>query len=249
MKPKIIVAIGGGENGRMLEDGTFAPYNTKEIDKEIVKLANKPTPNFLFINHAMNSLDIQESYFQTMKKIYGNQLNCNCMDLKSNELNDLSIVKEKIAWADIIYEGGGDTEYMIRLWKQTGFDKILYNAWNDGKIISGISAGAMCWFESGNSDTNDDFTSFKCLNWYNYYVTPHANEEGRIESTKKHLKEKDVVGILLSNCCALEIIDDNYKILKSEEYAFALKSYWKNGKYYQSKINENGKLTNLNINE
>ena len=68
MKQKIIVAIGGGENGRMLEDRTFEPYNTKEIDKEIVKLANKTNPNFLFINHAMESLDIQESYFQTMKK-------------------------------------------------------------------------------------------------------------------------------------------------------------------------------------
>ena len=246
MKQKIIVAIGGGENGRMLEDGTFAPYNTKEIDKEIVKLANKTNPNFLFINHAMESLDIQESYFQTMKKIYGNQLNCNCIDLKSNELNDLSTVKEKITWADIIYEGGGDTEYMIKLWKETGFDKILYNAWKEGKIISGISAGAMCWFESGNSDTNDDFTSFDCLNWYNYYVTPHANEEGRIESTKKHLKEKNVVGILLSNCCALEIINDDYKILKSKEDAFALRTYWKNGKYYQEPIKENGKLTILN---
>ena len=48
-----IVAIGGGENGRFLEDGTFAPYNTQKIDKEIVKLTNRKEPHFLFINHAM----------------------------------------------------------------------------------------------------------------------------------------------------------------------------------------------------
>ena len=249
MKHKIIVAIGGGENGRRLEDGAFAPYNTKEIDEEIVKLSNKENPNFLFINHAMESLDIQESYFQTMKKIYGDKLNCNCIDLKSNELTDLSKAKEKISWADIIYEGGGDTEYMINLWKETGFDKLLYDGWNEGKIISGISAGAICWFESGNSDSKSNFTSLDCLNWYNYYVTPHANEVGRIESTKKHLKEKNTIGILLSNCCALEIIDDNYKILKSEEDAYALQAYWKNDKYYQKEIKENGKLSNLDIND
>ena len=38
---KIIVAIGGGENGRLLEDGSFASYDTEKIDKEIVKLTNK----------------------------------------------------------------------------------------------------------------------------------------------------------------------------------------------------------------
>jgi hypothetical protein len=38
---KIIVAIGGGENGRILEDGTIAPYETENIDKEIVKMTNK----------------------------------------------------------------------------------------------------------------------------------------------------------------------------------------------------------------
>ena len=68
---KKIVAIGGGENGRLLEDGTFAPYNTQKIDEEIVKLSNKENPHFLFINHAMPSLKVQESYFQTMQKIYG----------------------------------------------------------------------------------------------------------------------------------------------------------------------------------
>ena len=136
MKKKI-VAIGGGENGRLLEDGTFAPYNTQKIDEEIVKLSNKENPHFLFINHAMPSLEIQESYFQTMQKIYGNKFNCICKNLKTNELDDKLKVKEKIEWADIIYEGGGDTAYMINLWKNTGFDKFLYDAWNKGKVICG----------------------------------------------------------------------------------------------------------------
>ena len=51
MKKKII-AIGGGENGRLLEDGTFAPYNTQKIDQEIVKLSEKENPHFLFINRS-----------------------------------------------------------------------------------------------------------------------------------------------------------------------------------------------------
>ena len=43
---RIIVAIGGGENGRCLDDGTFLPYETETIDKEIIKFAQKITLTF-----------------------------------------------------------------------------------------------------------------------------------------------------------------------------------------------------------
>ena len=150
---KKIVAIGGGENGRILDDNQFLPYETRSIDAEIVSLTNKKTPNYLFIVHSQDDLEIQESYFQTMKKIYGDIFKCNCRDLKSNELTDSKIVEEKIAWADIIYEGGGDTNSMISLWRETQFDKTLIKAWEDGKVISGISAGAAfgCNFKSGQA--------------------------------------------------------------------------------------------------
>lgn len=82
---KKLVAIGGGENGRLLENNTYAPYETEPMDREIVNLTGKTNPNFLFVNHAMQSLEIQESYYQTMKKIY-EKLGCVCDDLKSNEL-------------------------------------------------------------------------------------------------------------------------------------------------------------------
>lgn len=244
---KKIIAIGGGENGRILEDGNFAPYNTKEIDEEIVKLSNKKNPNFLFINHAMQSLETQESYFQTMKKIYGDKLNCFCDDLKTTELENKEKVCKKLKWADIIYEGGGNTAYMIDLWKKTGFDKLLYNAWLDGKVISGISAGAMCWFNSGNSDSEEEFTNLDCLDWINFYVTPHANEDGRIESSIKHLNDKKINGIFLSNCCALEIIDNNYKIIKSSNDAFAYLAFWRNNQLYKKELPESGKIDDINM--
>lgn len=44
---RIIVAIGGGENGRLLKNGVYASYDTEKIDKEIVSLTNKKNPNYL----------------------------------------------------------------------------------------------------------------------------------------------------------------------------------------------------------
>ena len=247
---KKLVAIGGGENGRKLENGLYAPYNTEKIDREIVKLANKKSPNFLFLGHAMNHLKkIEEDYYITMIIIYGDRFGCRCRNLKSDDLADEKKVKEMLEWADIIYEGGGDTKSMIDLWKKTGFDKKLYYAWNNGKIICGISAGAVCYFNSCNSEiegSNNEYTSIDCLNWINLYLTPHGNITGRLEYTKKALEKNDLVGITLSDCSALFIINDKYKVVNSEDDAFCLKSYFKNNEYVEKQIKNDTKFKNLN---
>lgn len=240
---KKLVAIGGGENGRIDENGKKLDYETLEIDKEIVRLANKEKPNFLFICHSFSfSLEIQDSYFETMKKIYGGIFGCNCKHLRSDELDDFKITKEKVEWADIIYEGGGDTDSMIKLWKKTMFDKVLYNAWQDGKVICGISAGAVCWFNSCNSDNGDNFEIVKCLDWYNIFMTPHLDELGRYESSKEQLKDNNMTGLLLSNRSALEIIDDKYKVIFSKfkrkglKKTYIIKAYWDKDKFINRKI-------------
>ncbi len=244
---KKIVAISGGENGRLLKNGKFSPYETELMDKEIIKLTAKGKPNFLFLGHSQSSsLEIQEGYFQTMKNIYQDKFGCVCKDLKSNELDDIKVVKEKIDWADIIYEGGGDTPSMIKLWQQKGFDKILKDAWNKGKVICGISAGAICWFKACNSDFIDNnelsFEDVSCLNWFNAHFTPHCDEKGRYESAKEQLKENNLVGLLLSNCSALEIIDNKYRIITSDskwheiKKAYGIKAYWENDKFIEEKI-------------
>ena len=128
---------------------------------------------------------------------------------------------------------------MISLWKETGFDKILYEAWNSGKVICGISAGAVCWFNSCNSDSMADlnsFTNVNCLDWINLYITPHCDEKGRMESTKLQLKDNNMIGIALTNCSALEIIEDKYRIITSKPEAYCKKCFWKNNVYYSNKI-------------
>ncbi|MBQ9267311.1 MAG: Type 1 glutamine amidotransferase-like domain-containing protein [Clostridia bacterium] len=242
-----IVAIGGGENGRQLSDGTNAPYETYLMDKEIVDLVQKEKVNFLFLGHAQ-PIHIQESYFHTMEKIYGDMLGCECKILKSNELDDIEKVKNLIAWADIIYEGGGDTLNMMQEWRNAKFDKVLENAWNDGKVVCGVSAGGVCWFHSCNSDSliiengqSEELTSVDCLNFINAYCVPHCDEKGRYDSAKKELKKNGLVGILLSNCAAIEIVDDSYRVIftdashhKIEPYA--KKAFWMDGNYYEYDI-------------
>lgn len=253
---KKIVAIAGGENGRVLPDGTKKAYETAPMDQEIIKLTGKENPNFLFIGHAQ-PVNIQKGYFDTMKKIYGEMYDCPCKMLKSNDLRNEEKVKELIEWADIIYEGGGNTLDMIRLWEKTGFDKILKKAWKEGKVLCGVSAGACCWFKECSSDSlrilygNDQpLTAVKCLGLFNGFFTPHCDEEDRYESSKKLLKGKDMVGLLLSNCSAIEIVDDKYRIItnntnKKNLKPYAIKAYWDNNQYYEQYIDNSNNYKNI----
>jgi len=248
-----IVAIGGGENGRINSKGIKTPYETKEIDQEIVKLSNKVNPNFLFLAHSQIPFGTtaEENYYNIIKNIYEN-LGCTVRWLKISDLKeDINKAKKDVEWADIIYEGGGATELMINLWKETGFDIILKKAYESGKVMCGISAGAICWFNSGFTDDprlkDVEINRIYALNLVDAYLTPHCQKDGKMDRVRNNLKHIDKVGISLSNCTAIEIIDDKYRLIKTkpieEEFEpYAYKTYWDNGKMYEEIINSTKEL-------
>lgn len=198
MKKKI-VAIGGGECGRITKSGYKMPYETKEIDAEIIRLTEKENPNFLFIGHAQGNEQNETKYFETMRAIYRDIFGCECKTILKSDLLSQSTeyIKDSLCWADIIYVGGGDTKGMIEIWRKTGFDKLLYEAWISGKVMCGLSAGANCWFNSCSSDSlkiqkNDSsapMITVKCLNLVNAFFTPHCNEADEHSNRLEHMKE------------------------------------------------------------
>ena len=246
---KKIVAIGGGENGRLGPNGMRYPYELANQDKEIIRLTGKECPNFLMIAHSQ-PLERQEGCFQVMVDIYNKIYGCPCKDLKSDKLTDTEYVKEIIEWADIIYEGGGNTLDMIKLWKDTGFDEILKQAWENGKVMCGVSAGANCWFKECSSDSlkikygNDQpLIGMECLGFVGGLFVPHCDKPGRLENAKDLLKTSQQIGLIMSNCTALEIVEDQYRLITSDAsyhniQAYGLKSYWENGEYLQEKIDD-----------
>jgi len=58
-----------------------------------------------------------------------------------------------LADQDAIYVGGGNTANMLAIWRLHGVDKALKAAWEDGVVLGGSSAGAICWFEAGLTDS------------------------------------------------------------------------------------------------
>jgi dipeptidase E len=239
-----IIAIGGGENGR---PGTN--YETKEIDHEIITLSGKKKPNILFIPPPSR---FQESYFDVMQNIF-KKFNTNISPLYLNTINQSNKNLEKEILAnDIIYVGGGNTLNLMRYFRKYKIDKILRKALERDIVLSGLSAGAICWFKYGCSDsrkfTNPDADLIRVsgLDFFPFLFCPHYDvEKDRKESLKKIMKRTSTTGLAFDNCSAIEIIDDKYRIITSVDNANAYQVYWKNGKYFENKIEKKKRYSPL----
>ena len=62
-------------------------------------------------------------------------------------------LKSFVMAQDIIYVGGGSSANLLAVWRLHGLDRALLAAWNAGVVMAGISAGAICWFEDGVTDS------------------------------------------------------------------------------------------------
>jgi dipeptidase E len=62
-------------------------------------------------------------------------------------------LRELMLQQDVLVVGGGNTANMLAIWRVHGFDRILREAWAGGVVLSGWSAGMICWFEAGLTDS------------------------------------------------------------------------------------------------
>lgn len=169
-----------------------------------VKLSHKKNPHVLFIGTASRDASVN---IEAITEEYGS-LGCQVRGLclitdsySEQEINSL------LSWADIIYVGGGDTIFMMQTWKRFGLDEKLKEIFaQDLAVLSGISAGAICWFACGHSDSE----SFHIKEGWNFCwangmldlihmaYCPHYNEAGR-NTFDEMLKEKNMMGVAMEN--------------------------------------------------
>ena len=184
---KQIIAIGGGGFGRNPGEGI--------IEKYIIEQSEKETPNICFIPTATGD---NEAYKVNFYSTFS-QLDCtpSHLDLfkRTPNLDDLILSQ------DIVFVGGGNTKSMLAVWKDWGLVKILKEAFEGGTIMSGVSAGAICWFEQGITDSwEEELKILDCLGFVPGNCCPHYDEEPqRRPSLKKFLIEG-----ALDDCYAID---------------------------------------------
>ena len=197
-----IIAIGGGGFGRN--------PNHRKIEKYILELTGKENPNVVFFPTA--SAENQAYIIQFYK----------CFTKMSCEPSHVTFFQRTprldsiINKADVIYVGGGNTKSMLAVWQEWKLDKLLLKAYKNGKILCGVSAGAICWFEQGITDSwASNLNVMDCLGFLPEMACPHYQEEkDRRPDVHKMLKQ--------GKCGPGWAIDGGAAI------------HFKNGKYYKS---------------
>lgn len=242
-----IVAIGGGHNGSFGK-----PYEVKPFDEEIIRLTEKKNPNFLFIALTQKDLEKADNYYKRMRINYGTILDCKCDYLRETEIADIKTVQDKINWADIIYVGGGNTLRLMNLLRKHKIDVLLKKVAKNNKVLCGVSAGAICWCNYGNSDSrkftsnSDKLIKVKGLGLIDVLFCPHYDAElARQEDLKRMMKTQSGVAVAFENCTALKIVDDNYEVLKVKGSEKAYKCFYKKGEYIKKELELKGKVTDL----
>ncbi len=146
-----IIALGGGAF-------SAAPHNPV-LDRYILAQSKKTKPKVCFISTACgDAQDKIDLFYQVYQK-----LDCepSHLALYRGPLGSLeTFVMEK----DVLFIGGGNTRNMLALWREWGLDLIVKKAWESGIVLGGVSAGSICWFEQGVTDSvPGDLTVLKCL--------------------------------------------------------------------------------------
>tara|TARA_B100001250_G_scaffold389116_1_gene387921 strand:+ start:24 stop:719 length:696 start_codon:yes stop_codon:yes gene_type:complete len=192
-----IIAIGGGGFGRNPGEGLIENY--------ILNQSNSKNPNICFIPTATGDNEAyKNNYYATFTK-----LDCNPIHL--DFFKRTPDLKELINEQDIIFVGGGNTKSMLAVWKDWGLDLILHEAYKNGVVMSGVSAGAICWFEQGITDSwSEDLKVMDCLGFMKGACCPHYDEEPqRKPSLDKFISEKALQSCYaIDGGCALHIEDE-----------------------------------------
>ena len=233
-----LVAIGGGQ---------LAERETLAIDREVVSLTGKGRPRALFIPTASSD---SPDYWQIFQSVYGTELGC-----KTDVLYLLGVtpdreeLERKILSSDLIYVGGGNTLKMMRRWRRLGVDSILRDAHERGIVLSGLSAGCICWFSWGHSDSmafyqpeSWRYIRVKGMGLVDALCCPHFDSDTagvkREQDFRDIVQKHPDVAVAIDNNCAIEVVDDAYRVITSQPAAAAYKLLNRRGELSVQRIEE-----------
>jgi len=190
-----IIALGGGGFSTASEPG---------LDTYLLDQTCKPDPRIGFVGTASGDA---ESYLLKFYSRFGK------LDCRPSHLPLFRRTPDLESWIlgqDVVFVGGGNTKSMLAVWESWGLPEILRRAAEAGTILSGVSAGAICWFEWGLTDSaSDRLGPIACLGFVPESCCPHySGEPERRPSYESMVAEKEIVpGYAIDDGAGLHVVD------------------------------------------
>ena len=143
---RTIIAIGGG--GFLMED------RPSPVDSLIAKSAARDRPRICFISTPSgDSVDSIDRFYSTFELLGCRPAHLAFFRKPMRTSLPLAKFAEALLSQHAIFVGGGNTKSALAVWREWKLDRVLAEAWRRGIVLSGVSAGAMCWFEQGLTDS------------------------------------------------------------------------------------------------
>lgn len=171
MNPSQIIAIGGG--------GFSVEPDDLVLERYVLAATGRDDPRICFVPTASgDSAENVERFYAA----------CSALPCRPSHLSLFRPppdVRSFVLAHDAIYVGGGNTRNLLVLWREWGLDEILREAWETGIVLAGVSAGMICWFEAGVTDSTpagtgdpiDDLAALRCLGFLPGSACPHYDGE------------------------------------------------------------------------
>lgn len=191
-----IIALGGG--GFLMEPDNPA------LDLYVLRQALATRPAIAFLGTARGDADANLVSFY--RAFSGHDCRPSHLPLFERTPN----LRDYLLRQDIIYVCGGNTKSMLAVWRDWGLPALLKEAWEGGTVLAGVSAGAICWFQQGVTDSYADrLAVLECLGFLEGSCCPHYDgERERRPAYHDFLLKGDVApGIALDDGAAVHMVE------------------------------------------
>lgn len=225
MKKKQIIAMGGG--------GFSEEPDSPLLDEYFLRQSPKKNPSVCFVPTAAGDAD---GY---IVKFYAAFTKFRCRPCHLSLFRPPKNLRSFVLSQDIIYVGGGNTKNLLALWREWGLDKHMRAAWRQGTVLRGISAGSLCWFQEGLSDSvPGKHTIISGLGLIRGSHSPHYTSPKRREAFGQLIANgKLAAGVAADDGVALHYVNGHLlRAVSSRPDAAAYRVMRRNGKAEEHKL-------------
>lgn len=143
---KRVLAIGGG--GFLMEEGP------SPIDAEVLRLTGKARPRICFVSTPSGDLPEHiDKFYSTFSVLPCEPSHLAFFRQSARGSVPLAGLRDHLLAQDVIYVGGGNTRSALAVWREWHVGDAFAQAYAEGTLLAGMSAGAMCWFEAALTDS------------------------------------------------------------------------------------------------
>jgi len=210
-KAKQIIPIGGG--------GFYRDSENLELEKYVLRQCGAANPRVAFVPTASGEPDHYVASF------YSAFLKLGCQPSVLTFFKRTPDLRSFLLNQDVIYVGGGNTKTLLAVWRDWGVIELLREAWESCVVLTGVSAGAICWFEQGLTDSfSDGLRPLTCLGFLPGSCCPHFDGEAqRRPSYHKLLSAGEIAaGVAIEDWTGVHYVDGEiHKVIASKRGARA----------------------------